>query len=118
MIIEWKYCCFLCDNPVGVCVLVENEYEYMAYSHYRYIYNPIPLFMNLMYYKFINKRLRRVCVDCFMRYKPLGIGAIRDREIGKRRIVPRVSQSISSESLTKWIEEMKAFMYPSESDAP
>lgn len=116
MIIEWKHTCFLCDHPIQLHVLAEDAYEYVAYHHYRHIYNPIPLFMNLMYYKFINKRVRRVCTSCFIRYKKPSIRALRDRELGKR-IRPIESMSLTRDELTKWIHEMKAFMYAPESDA-
>jgi len=69
--------------------------------------------MNLMYYKFIDKRLRRVCFYCFQNYKKPSFHALRDRETGRSRIRPYISKSIPREALVKWIEEMREFMYPS-----
>lgn len=117
MFIEWKHTCFLCNHPIQFHIHAEDAYEYVAYHHYRHIYNPIPLFMNLMYYKFINKRVRRVCTSCFIRYKKPSVRELRDREIGKR-IQCIESTSLTRDEVVKWIEEMHAFMYPSDFDAP
>lgn len=117
MIVEWKRQCFVCEHPIDLHVCPETGYEYVAYYHYRFIFNPVPLYMNTMYYKFIDKKLRRVCMDCFMHHEKPNFRAIRDREIGLRRMRPRTFLSLTREELTTWIRGMEPFMYPPESDA-
>jgi hypothetical protein len=118
MFIDWKYTCFVCDHPIQPRICTDTAYEFLAYYDYRHIYNPIPLYMNLMYYKFMDKRVRRVCFYCFQNYKKPSVHALRERETGRVRIRPYISQSIPREALVKWIEEMREFMYPSQTDAP
>jgi hypothetical protein len=117
MIIDWRYYCFVCDHPIDLRVCPETMRECMAYYHYRYLYNPAPVYLNLMYYKFIDKRVRRVCFDCFERHKKPNFKALRDREIGRCRMRPRTFRSLTRDELVTWIRGMQAFMYPPESDA-
>jgi hypothetical protein len=117
MHIHWKHKCFVCENPIDIHVNPETTYEYVAYYHYRFIYNPMPLYMNMMYYKFIDKKLRRVCLDCFARHKKPNFRALRDREIGQCCIRPRQFLSLTRCEIAQWVDEMESFMYPPESDA-
>jgi hypothetical protein len=117
MHIHWKHKCFVCENPIDIHVNPETTYEYVAYYHYRFIYNPMPLYMNMMYYKFIDKKLRRVCLDCFARHKKPNFRTIRDREIGRCRMRPRQFLSLTRDEIAQWVHEMELFMYPPESDA-
>lgn len=117
MIVDWKYTCFVCDHPIKLRVCPETTYEYVAYYHYRFVYNPMPIYMNMMYYKFIDKKLRRVCLDCFMRYEKPNFRALRDREIGRCRMRPKIFLSLTRDEIIKWIQGMERFMYPPESDA-
>lgn len=116
MLIKWNHQCFLCSNPIDICVFPDDLYEIYAYYHYRFIYNPAPLFMNHMYLKHIGKRMRRVCTDCFTTYKPVPFRVLRDREIGvaKLRTTRRVSLSLTKDELMKWCGEMPKFFYPEE----
>lgn len=112
MYIRWSHQCFLCSNPIGFHIEPESEYEWLAYSHYRYIINPIPLFMNRMYLKYIGKRMRRLCAHCFLEYKPIPFRTLRDREIGRTRVVQKRSRSVTLEVLQKWLKDMPRFFYP------
>ena len=114
MIIEWHRHCFICENPIDIRVCAETAYEYVAYHQYTHM----PLYMNKMYYKFIDKKLRRVCLDCFARHKKPNFRALRDREIGRCRMRPRTFLSLTRDELVDWIHGMEVFMYPpSESGA-
>jgi hypothetical protein len=113
MYIHWNHRCFLCSNPINITIEPENSYEWVAYYHYRFIYNPIPLFMNRMYLKYISKRMRRVCTHCFCSYRPVPFRVIRDREIGRARVRPRAqSLSLTRDEIRGWLEEMPPFFYP------
>lgn len=113
MHVHWKHTCFLCAHPIDIHICPETMYETYAYYHYRFIYNPIPLFMNRMYLKYIGKRMRRVCVDCFVHYRPVPFKVLRDRENGRRLNCARKSESIALDELRSWLEEMPSFFYPS-----
>lgn len=114
MIFSWRHRCFLCSNPIDLNPDPENYYELLAYYHYRFIYNPIPLFMNRLYLKYIGKKMRRVCTDCFMTYKPVPFKVLRDREIGRAtiRTSRRKSLSLTVDELRLWLDDMPAFFYP------
>jgi len=110
MIIRWDYQCFLCTNPLNVHSVPENLYEWAAYAHYRFIYNPIPLFMNRMYLKYIGKRMRRVCTDCFIHHRlKFNPRVLCDRETGRLKMRPRVSHSLTKEFIGEWVRGMETF---------
>jgi len=113
MIFSWHHQCFLCSNPIDLRPEPENCYEILAYYHYRFIYNPIPLFMNRMYLKYIGKRMRRVCTYCFFTYKPVPLKVLRDREIGRATIrASRIKPlSVTLEELQTWLKGMPKFFY-------
>ncbi|QIG59563.1 hypothetical protein [Dishui Lake phycodnavirus 2] len=115
MYIRWTHRCFLCSNPINFYIEPETPYECAAYYHYRFIYNPIPLFMNRMYYKFISKKLRRVCTYCFATYKPIPFRVLRDREIGRARVrQPSETLSVTEKEINAWLKDMPKFFYPVE----
>lgn len=113
MYIRWTHQCFLCANPIGLHIEPESSYEWHAYYHYRFIYNPIPLFMNRMYLKYIGKRMRRVCTHCFITYTPVPFRVLRDREIGRARVrTCEPSSSVTKAELQTWLKDMPKFFYP------
>jgi hypothetical protein len=114
MIFRWNYKCFLCDHPIDLDPIPETHYEWLAYYHYRFVYNPVPLFMNRMYYKTISGKMRRVCASCFKTYRPVPFRVLRDREIGLCRVRPtRQSMSLTKEALMEWLGGMEEFFYHS-----
>lgn len=117
MHIRWNYHCFLCSNPIDFHVTPETPYEWLAYYHYRFVYNPIPLFMNRMYLKYIGKKMRRVCTHCFITYRPIPFKVIRDREIGKARVRQMPTTSLAPEEIQQWLDEMPKFFYPEETSS-
>lgn len=115
MIFRWNYKCFLCEHPIDLDPIPETHYEWLAYYHYRFVYNPVPLFMNRMYYKTISDKMRRVCSSCFMSYKPVPFRVLRDREIGlcRLRTTRKRPLSLSIDELMEWLGGMEEFFYHS-----
>jgi len=112
MHIRWNHQCFICSNPIDFQMRPETAYEWLAYYHYRFIFNPIPLFMNRMYLKYIGKKMRRVCTYCFFTYRPIPFRVLRDREIGRARMRCTPSLSLTRGEIQKWFEAMPSFFYP------
>jgi hypothetical protein len=114
--VEWKRCCYLCNNPLDVKIIIPKPSRTFIKRYYNFlVLRPNDMHYNASMLKVFNMKARRVCYWCFMN-KP------HKKFMNPRHLMNRTKpETIRSESYTQqqiflWFESLYNYLNRPDAD--